>query len=349
MKHMRCVVIGVALAVALYGCGPSKPSGTNVPGPGGVETPPSAPPVTSPISLLDGLPENARPKSTDDTIRLDRANDWLQENAPGKRIKWDYAIGDVGLARQEKTRYYTVTIPPGVNAEKRWNIHKLHGLDWTLYIGGPGQGTIVLPDVLDDTADLLTPQENSTVKIEATIDRAYLSGGALHVLARDFVIGGVKTGLPAALEQLQNSEPADRQERIDVVMRSAGRNPDAAPMVVPVLAPLLSDKDKSVQQAAAIAILAVDPTHAKAMVLLPPQASFNGKYAKLLRVLYLPEDRASYTAPVYDSGRNRAYEDYRGHKLVPEGYWVYLPPYWYVWETEKGPEEAEKRPAELKN
>src|ERR1700740_1351553 len=60
--------------------------------------------VTSPEELVAGLPADARPRDTSDTIRLDRANDWLKANAPGKRIAWDYALGDVTLERIGESR-----------------------------------------------------------------------------------------------------------------------------------------------------------------------------------------------------------------------------------------------------
>ena len=51
--------------------------------------PPAGAVMTSPQQLVEGLPANARPRAHDDTIRLDRANDWLETNAPGKRIAWN--------------------------------------------------------------------------------------------------------------------------------------------------------------------------------------------------------------------------------------------------------------------
>lgn len=343
------VVAAILLLAFATGCGgggnatpPVVPGLDAPPGGGADPAAAAAPPVTSPIALLDDLPENARPKAIDDTIRLDRANDWLAATAPGKRIAWDYAIADIGLARQGKTRYYTVSIYPAPPGERKLNVHRLHGLDWTLRIFNTVD-RFDIPNVLDDTADRLTPLRNSTVTIVAEIESASLGGGTLWVEVRDLQIAGVPTGLRAALAELQQATDEERPERIDILLRAIGKQAAAGRPALGLLVPLLGHAKPETRQAAAIAVLAIDPTHAAALPLLPKQASLNGKYAGLLRILHQPEDRSSYTAEVYDSGRSAAYPDYRGHKEIPAGYWVYFPPNWYIWEREAGlPPEATK-------
>jgi len=66
---------------------------------------------------------------------------------------------------------------------------------------------------------------------------------------------------------------------------------------------------------------------------LPKEASANGKYAKLLRVLDLPGDEAAY-GKVKDWGYWTG-TSYQGFNDLPVGYWVYVAPKWYIWEKEQ--------------
>jgi len=59
------------------------------------------------------------------------------------------------------------------------------------------------------------------------------------------------------------------------------------------------------------------------------KASVGGKYGRLLRRLYLPNDRQSYTA-FRDWGRWEG-TDYGGFTNLPPGYWVYVYPHWLIW------------------
>ncbi len=57
--------------------------------------------------------------------------------------------------------------------------------------------------------------------------------------------------------------------------------------------------------------------------------SVNGKYRRLLRKLYLPQDQSSYknfTDYGVWSGTS-----YRQFTNLPKGYWVYVYPHWYIW------------------
>jgi hypothetical protein len=60
------------------------------------------------------------------------------------------------------------------------------------------------------------------------------------------------------------------------------------------------------------------------------RASVGGKYRKLLRVLYLPGDQASYGA-FTDFGfwNGNAYGDQTD---LPPGNWVYVHPRWFIWD-----------------
>ena len=62
---------------------------------------------------------------------------------------------------------------------------------------------------------------------------------------------------------------------------------------------------------------------------LPPQAHVWGKYRTLLRKLTIPEDVETY-ARFHDFGLWNGTE-WRNHKGLPPGHWVYVYPHWYIW------------------
>lgn len=66
---------------------------------------------------------------------------------------------------------------------------------------------------------------------------------------------------------------------------------------------------------------------------VPAQAHVNGKYAKLLRKIHVPNDRASY-GDFTDYGAYNG-NSYGGFNDLPSGYWVYVQPYWYIWQDMK--------------
>jgi hypothetical protein len=59
------------------------------------------------------------------------------------------------------------------------------------------------------------------------------------------------------------------------------------------------------------------------------KASAEGKYRMLLRQIKVPADEKEHGA-FEDLGR-QARREYAGFADLPEGYWVYAAPYWYVW------------------
>jgi|GEM_PF-521109 len=61
-------------------------------------------------------------------------------------------------------------------------------------------------------------------------------------------------------------------------------------------------------------------------------ASIDGKYSKLLLEINAPNDLNSYTR-FSDYGHFPATENYRGQDSIPEGYWVYVYPIWYIWQN----------------
>jgi hypothetical protein len=59
------------------------------------------------------------------------------------------------------------------------------------------------------------------------------------------------------------------------------------------------------------------------------KAEVNGKYRNLLTKVAAPGDRASYK-DFSDYGWYSG-TAYKGRKKLPQGYWVYVYPYWYIW------------------
>jgi hypothetical protein len=337
MKRFLAAVVAGALALSTApGCGPSASNGPNAPG--GPNDP--ADPAASLQQLVDGLPANALPKDKDDTIRIDRANDWLKANAPGKRIACNYPVGDVRLSREGETRRYDVTISYGGSEyEKNKIFVKVNGVPYEVALGDGDwlAPHISLSNIEDDFADRLSGLKNKLVKLSATVDGASLYDGRLIVVAKDFTLNGMKTGLPRALDHLKAADPTARKAGIDEVMLHTPRAGDPKESRA-ALADLLKDKDEGVRQAAALATASLDPKSKVDPGLIPRKASLDGKMKNLLRVLYVPESENDYgKTAVHDDGPSsgNAYPDYKGHQNIPAGHWVYLYPYWYVWEEPK--------------
>ena len=62
------------------------------------------------------------------------------------------------------------------------------------------------------------------------------------------------------------------------------------------------------------------------------EASINGKFTRLLAVIHVPEDTGSY-GDVHDYGVYSG-TGWAGYTGLPQGYWVYAYPHWYIWEAE---------------
>ena len=61
---------------------------------------------------------------------------------------------------------------------------------------------------------------------------------------------------------------------------------------------------------------------------------WDGTYRSLLAVIHAPEDAASYTAFTEFGAKEAAlYKDYGPQ---PAGWWVYVEPYWFIWDTRNG-------------
>jgi beta-lactamase regulating signal transducer with metallopeptidase domain len=71
------------------------------------------------------------------------------------------------------------------------------------------------------------------------------------------------------------------------------------------------------------------------------KARVDGKYEMLLRQIYVPDDVDNY-AEFNDFGLYQG-ASYAGFDDLPNGYWVYVEPYWYIW-RDLGATPKQKRP-----
>ncbi len=350
MKKLLSVLgAGLLALLVLAGCGPTNATGgdpnhkpTNPPGTTGGDPKPAADASLSPEDFVAGLPDNARPKDAGDTIRLDRANDWLKANAPGKHIAWDYAVVDVSLSRIGDTHDYTVTLWHAYADDKhKANKHTLHGVecDVTVCNSDSTQTTsyFKVGPIDDETADRMSSMKNKVVKVQATVDSASLggetlTGETLNIYGRNFIINDVRTGLWRDIDRLKADGAAVRKEALWAVAEE-GRGGDEK-AALSALAGVATGDDKDLRREVALATLDLDPSNEAALASVPAEASVDGKYAKLLRVLYVPKDNDTY-GDVKDNGHSGAYADYEGYKDIPEGYWVYVSPHWFIWKDQK--------------
>ena len=78
----------------------------------------------------------------------------------------------------------------------------------------------------------------------------------------------------------------------------------------------------------------VDPETVPWETRLKAANGWNGTYRNLLAVVHAPEDRASYS-PFSEYGWKDA-QPYKEYGLQPAGWWVYVEPYWFVFDTRNG-------------
>lgn len=64
---------------------------------------------------------------------------------------------------------------------------------------------------------------------------------------------------------------------------------------------------------------------------------WHGTYKNLLAVIHAPEDQASYSQ-FSEFGWKDAFA-YKQYGAQPAGWWVYVAPYWFVWDTRDGQRE----------
>jgi hypothetical protein len=139
------------------------------------------------------------------------------------------------------------------------------------------------------------------------------------------VLDSIPLTLDALMEDLKDEDAIVRRDAAEALERMG----TSAKPAVPALLALLKDKDEAVQDAVLGALMAIDPENKGIADASPSKARVNGKYAKLLKRIKVPQDRQSYT-DFTDYGHYPA-TNYAGYDNIPEGYWVYVYPYWYIW------------------
>jgi hypothetical protein len=145
------------------------------------------------------------------------------------------------------------------------------------------------------------------------------------------VLDTIQSSVANLIEDLKDTDPAVRKEAAEGLQRLG----DQAKSAIPGLVEAVKDKDEAARDAAIVALLTIDPDNKALAGAAPGKARVNGKYAKLLRRLNVPQDRQTYT-DFNDYGPYPA-TDYAGYTAIPEGFWVYVFPHWYIWGEMKQP------------
>src|SRR5262249_4890714 len=105
------------------------------------------------------------------------------------------------------------------------------------------------------------------------------------------ILDAIRTSMPYLLESLKGTDKAERKEAAEVLEHLGAEGKEAIPALVAVL----KDKDEEVRDAAILALIAIDPENKAIADAGPAKAHVNGKYAKLLRRINVPQDKANYT------------------------------------------------------
>jgi tetratricopeptide (TPR) repeat protein len=92
-------------------------------------------------------------------------------------------------------------------------------------------------------------------------------------------------------------------------------------------------KDPTWKDTAIFALIEISPNNAELLKTFHPSTSAYGAYSVLQKVVYAPDDKASYGA--YSNYGYSTTTEYAGVKGLPAGYWVYVEPYWYIWAAKK--------------
>jgi uncharacterized protein YkwD len=106
---------------------------------------------------------------------------------------------------------------------------------------------------------------------------------------------------------------------------------------IPPLTELLKSKSEKVRYAAAVALLRIDPDLQKTVPAIGQvlQQKAAGKlYGTLLKRMKIPPELTA-VGFFRDLGPSEAVEAYAGYTDIPKGYWVYVYPYWYIWQDRK--------------
>lgn len=143
------------------------------------------------------------------------------------------------------------------------------------------------------------------------------------------VLEKIKNSLPYLRDCLHDTDPKVRKESAQRLAELG----DKAKPALPALVELLKDKDEDVREAAALAVFGLEPGNKAISDSRVVKAAVGGKYGRLLRRIHVPKDKDGYTA-FSDFGHFQA-TSYAGYDDIPEGYWVYVFPDWYIWGEQK--------------
>jgi HEAT repeat protein len=144
------------------------------------------------------------------------------------------------------------------------------------------------------------------------------------------IVEKIKSSAQFVREALGDKDPKERKAAAEHVAERA----EELKELLPTLIELIKDKDADVRDAATVAVAAIDPDNKAIAGSKIVKAMVSGKYCQLLRRIEVPGDKNSYTE-FKDFGYYQA-TDYGGATGIPEGYWVYVYPHWYIWGKVKG-------------
>jgi HEAT repeat protein len=141
-------------------------------------------------------------------------------------------------------------------------------------------------------------------------------------------IGAISSSVNYLVELLRSKDPDSRKQAAE---KLATLGPVGKP-ALPRLKELLKDSAEGVREAALGAVLNIDPNDKDIGKLVPAKASAEGKYRTLRRRIKVPQDRDQYKE-YCDYGRFEG-NSWAGYSDLPPGYWVYVYPYWFIWEEQ---------------
>jgi tetratricopeptide (TPR) repeat protein len=78
-------------------------------------------------------------------------------------------------------------------------------------------------------------------------------------------------------------------------------------------------------------LIQLRPGDSELLKAIPAGANAFGTYSNVLRRIHVPDDKDDYGN--YNNYGWSTTSSYRGYDGLPSGYWVYVAPYWYIWET----------------
>jgi hypothetical protein len=145
-------------------------------------------------SLFAGIPMNIRPKDTEDTIRIDRTNDWLAKHATGKIIEFPYEVKSVEMFRSPDKRYRVTMSTPATKQAIKSGVQPAI-LKWSprLWPTGGSDDRLVFVNVDDATAEKFADMKGKTVTIRAKVVSAVIEyDGHATVRYLGITIDGIK-------------------------------------------------------------------------------------------------------------------------------------------------------------